>query len=148
MKPLPHHYEVEIKGGSSGYAHLDCPNRRRLATAPPKEFDGPGDAWSPEHLLLAAVEACFLFTFRAVAHHSKLAFLSADVHAEGTVDRLADVTKFTDIVLRPRLTFAHGVDRAKVAAAIARTERNCLVSATLATPVRIEAEIVEDEAAA
>jgi organic hydroperoxide reductase OsmC/OhrA len=33
-----------------------------LRSAPPLGFDGPGDAWSPEHLLLAAVETCFLFT--------------------------------------------------------------------------------------
>jgi uncharacterized OsmC-like protein len=32
-----------------------------------KIFDGPGDAWSPENLLLAAVQSCFLFTFQAVA---------------------------------------------------------------------------------
>jgi organic hydroperoxide reductase OsmC/OhrA len=39
-----------------------------LSTATPEEFGGPGDAWSPELLLLGAVESCFLFTFRAVAH--------------------------------------------------------------------------------
>jgi hypothetical protein len=33
-------------------------------SAPPLDYDGPG-AWSPEHLLLAAVETCFLFTLRA-----------------------------------------------------------------------------------
>jgi organic hydroperoxide reductase OsmC/OhrA len=33
-----------------------------LRSAPPLDFDGPGDAWRPEHLLLAAVETCFLFT--------------------------------------------------------------------------------------
>jgi hypothetical protein len=28
-----------------------------LAADAPAEFDGPGDAWSPEQLLLAAVES-------------------------------------------------------------------------------------------
>ena len=148
MKPLPHRYDVQLKGGPTGYGHLDSVGRRTLATAPPREFDGPGDAWSPEHLLLASVESCFLFTFRAVARAAKLEFSSSNVHVEGTVDRQVGVTSFTDIVIRPRLTFAPGVDRARVAAAIANTEKNCLVSATLAIPVRVDAEIVEDEAAA
>ena len=148
MKPLPHRYEVLLHGGSTGYAHLDSVGRRTLATAPPREFDGPGDAWSPEHLLLAAVEACFLFTLRAVARSSKLEFANATIQAEGTVDRYAGATKFTDIVLRPRLTFARGVDRAMVAAVVAKAEKSCLVSASLATAVRVEAEIVENEAAA
>ncbi len=148
MKPLPHRYDVQLKGGPAGYAHLDSVGRRTLAMAPPREFGGPGDAWTPEHLFLGAVEACFLFTFRAVARASKLDFINVNVHAEGTVDRYAGVTKFTEIILRPRMTFAHGVDRAKVAAILAKTEKNCLISASLTTPVRVEAEIVESEAAA
>lgn len=148
MKPLPHRYDVQLKAGSTGYAHLDCVGRRTLASAPPVEFGGPGDAWSPEHLLLASVESCFLFTLRAVARASKLEFRNANIHVEGTVDHQSGVTRFTEIVIRPRLTFASGVDRTKVAAVIAKTEKNCLVSATLATPVHVEAEIVEDEAAA
>ncbi|HET9834156.1 MAG TPA: OsmC family protein [Vicinamibacterales bacterium] len=148
MKPLPHRYDVQLKGGPTGYAHLECVGRRTLATAPPIEFGGPGDAWSPEHLLLASVESCFLFTFRAVARASRLEFVDMNVHVEGTVDHQAGVTRFTEVVLRPRLTFAPGVDRAKVAAAIAKAEKACLVSATLAIPVRVDAEVVENEAAA
>jgi uncharacterized OsmC-like protein len=71
-----------------------------------------------------------------------------NVHIEGTVDRQAGVTRFTEIVIRPRLTLASGADRAKVAAVVAKTEKACLVSATLAIPVRVEAEVVENEAAA
>ena len=148
MKPLPHRYDVQLKGGPTGYAHLNSVGRRTLAAAPPREFGGPGDAWSPEHLFLAAVEACFLFTFRAVAQASKLDFADVNIHAEGTVDRQVGVTRFVEIVLRPRLTCARGVDRAKIAAVVAKTEKNCLVTATLATPVQVEMEIVETEAAA
>jgi uncharacterized OsmC-like protein len=148
MKPLPHRYDAYLKGGPTGYGHLDCVGRRTLAAAPPIEFGGPGDAWSPEHLLLASVESCFLFTFRAVARASNLEFVNMHVHIEGTVDRQAGVTRFTEIVIRPRLTLASGADRAKVAAVVAKTEKACLVSATLAIPVRVEAEVVENEAAA
>jgi len=148
MKPLPHRYDVQLRGGATGHAQLSSAGRPTLATAPPLEFGGPGDAWSPEHLLLASVEACFLFTFRAVARASAIDFVDISVHAEGTVDRQAGVTRFTDIVLRPRLTVPPGADREALARAIAKTEKACLVSASLSTPVRIEAEIVEGRAAA
>jgi peroxiredoxin-like protein len=148
MKPLPHRYDVQLKGGPAGHGRLLSVGRPALATAPPREFDGPGDAWSPEHLLLASVDACFLFTFRAVARASSLDFVDLNVHAEGTVDRHAGVTRFTDIVLRPRLTVRPGTDRERVARALMKTEKACLVSASLATPVRIEAEVVENAVAA
>lgn len=70
MKPLPHRYEVRLAGGPSGYAELSTSGVPNLQVAPPADYDGPGDAWSPEHLLLASVQACFLFTLRA-AHATR-----------------------------------------------------------------------------
>jgi peroxiredoxin-like protein len=112
-----------------------------LPTAPPLEFDGPGDAWSPEQLLLAAVEACFLLTFRAVARASRVEFASIAVEAEGVVDRVGGITRFTEIVLRPRVALPDGADWVRVQRALERAERTCLVSASLATPIRLEPEI-------
>jgi peroxiredoxin-like protein len=141
MKPLPHRYTASITGGPEGYAALSSPGVPDLRTAPPRDFDGPGDAWSPEQLLLAAVEACFLLTFRAVARASRLEFVSMAVEAEGVVDRADGATRFTEIVLRPRLTLPAGADWVRVQRALERAERACLVSASLATPIRLEPEL-------
>jgi peroxiredoxin-like protein len=112
-----------------------------LRTAPPLDFEGPGDAWSPEQLLLAAVEACFLLTFRSVAQASRLEFVSLSVEAEGVVDRVEGVTRFTEIVLRPRVALPPGTDGVRVRRALEKAERVCLVSASLDTPIRLEPEI-------
>ena len=142
MKPLPHRYEVQLSGGPSGYATVSTKGIPDLRSAPPPDFDGPGDAWSPEHLLLAAVETCFLFTLRAVAKASRVEFLALDLSSEGTVDRQGGVTRFTEIVLRPRLTIGPGTDRDRALGVLQKSERSCLVSASLATPVRLEPELV------
>jgi peroxiredoxin-like protein len=142
MKPLPHRYVVHLTGGPSGYATLDAAGVPQLASAPPEDFGGPGDAWSPELLLLGAVETCFLFTLRSVAQASKVPFVSLDVTAEGTVDRQDGVTRFTEIVLRPRLVLGPGADPDKARRVLDKSERACLVSASLSTPVRLEPEIV------
>ena len=106
MKPLPHEYDVHLAGGPSGYAVLSTSGIPDLSTAPPAEFDGPGDAWSPELLLLAAVQTCFLFTLRSMARGSHVDFVSLELDAAGTVNRQEGVTRFTEIVLRPRLVVA------------------------------------------
>jgi peroxiredoxin-like protein len=140
MKPLPHRYEVRIVAGPVGRATLSSGGVPDLATAPPLEFDGPGDAWSPEQLLLAAVEACFLLTFRAIAQASRIEFASLAVEAEGIVDRRDGGMRFTEIVLRPRVTLPAGEDPVRVRRALEKAERGCLVSASLATSVRLEPE--------
>ncbi len=142
MKPLPHLYEVALSGGPTGYATLSADGPPELRSAPPKDFDGPGDAWSPEHLLLAAVETCFMFTFRAVAQASKFQFLSLELSGAGTVDRKEGATRFTEIVLKPRLKMPKGVDRDRAVRMLEKGEKACLVTASLSTAVRLEPEIV------
>ena len=141
MKPLPHRYSARIAGGPAGYATLSSGGVPDLRTAPPLDFDGPGDAWSPEQLLLAAVEACFLLTFRSVAQASRLEFVSLSVEAEGVVDRVDGVTRFTEIVLRPRVALPAGADRVRVQRALEKAERACLVSSSIDTPIRLEPEL-------
>jgi peroxiredoxin-like protein len=141
MKPLPHRYAARIAGTPEGYATLSSAGVPELRSAPPLDFDGPGDAWSPEQLLLVAVESCFLLTFRAVAQASRLEWVSMSVEAEGVVDRVNGVTRFTEIVLRPRVTVPPGVDRVRVQRTLEKAERACLVSSSLNTPIRLEPEI-------
>jgi peroxiredoxin-like protein len=142
MKPLPHIYKAQLSGGPEGYAVISVAGIPELRTAPPADFGGPGDAWSPEDLLMAAVESCFLFTLRAVARASKLEFESLELSGEGTLDRKDGATRFTEIVLRPRLKLPAGADRDKAMRVLEKSEKACLVTASLSTPVRLEPEIV------
>jgi organic hydroperoxide reductase OsmC/OhrA len=142
MTPLPHHYIVRLAGGPEGHATVTADGIPDLRSAPPLDFDGPGDAWSPEHLLMAAVETCLLFTLRAVAKASKVEFTALEVRGEGTVDRVAGVTRFTEIVLRPRLTLVSAGDRDRALRVLEKSEKACLVSASLSTPIRLEPELV------
>lgn len=145
MKPLPHRYEVRLSAGPTGYAHLGGEGLPDLPAAPPSDFGGPGDAWSPEHLLLAAIETCFVFTFRAVAKASRLAFRALDVTTEGVVDREDGRLRFVQIVLRPRVTLAADADSLRALRVIEKSERACIVSASLAVPVRVEPKILRSD---
>ena len=141
MKPLPHRYAVRIAGGPLGRATLASSGVPDLETAAPADFGGPGDAWSPEQLLLASVEACFLLTFRAIAQASRIEFASLAIDAEGIVDRAGGGMRFTEIVLRPRLTLPAAADTARVRRALEKAEASCLVAASLSTPIRLEVDI-------
>jgi peroxiredoxin-like protein len=144
MKPLPHHYAVLLGGGAEGYAALTAAGLENLPSAPPLEFDGPGDAWSPEQLLLAAVGSCFLFTLRAIARASRLDFISLELATEGTIDRREGDLRFTEIVLRPRLLIPASTDRERACRILERAKKDCLVSASLSTPIRLEPEIATE----
>jgi peroxiredoxin-like protein len=143
MKPLPHEYRIDLTAEAARPCTASGASLPDLLLAPPKEYDGPGDTWSPEHLLLASVAACFVFTFRAVARARRIDVTDVTVTATGTVSRQNGVTRFTEIVVRPRVAAASGTDRSRLLQAIAKAEDNCLISNSLATPVRVEPELSE-----
>ena len=88
MHPFPHHYTVTATAGSTGViTHPDDRLPSLLCNAP-AEFGGPGDQWSPEDLLAAAVADCFILTFRAVAAASAFAWDSISARAEGQLEEL------------------------------------------------------------
>jgi uncharacterized OsmC-like protein len=82
-------------------------------------------------LLLAAIQTCFLFTLRAIARVSRLEFTKLELDAVGTVERKDGVTRFTEIVLRPRLTVPAGANHERVRQILEKSEKTCLVSPSL-----------------
>ena len=95
MHPFPHHYAVTATLHKTGDLMLFTEGTRVIESAPPKEFDGPGNQWSPETLLTAAVADCFALSFRAIATASKFAWTSLSVKTEGTLDRVEGTARFT-----------------------------------------------------
>lgn len=141
MKPLPHEYEVKVSGTMTGYATASAAGTPDLRTAPPADFGGPGDAWSPEHLFMAAIETCLLFSLQAIARASRFEFSSFDVSGVGTVDKQGGVMRFTEIVLRARLVVPQGTDEQRARRILDKAEKSCLISASISTPIRMQAEV-------
>ena len=75
MMPLPHRYSVDLSGGPTGYARLGADALPHVRIAAPVQYGGPGDAWTPEHLLLASVEAGLAYT-REILMQDELATAS------------------------------------------------------------------------
>ncbi len=113
-----------------------------LATAPPPQFDGPGDRWSPEELLVGAVAAWFILTFRAIARASKLDWTDLECSAEGTLDRVDRVTKFTAFTVRASLTVPEGTDAEKASRLLEKAESSCLITRSLEAATHLEAEVI------
>ena len=141
MQPLPHHYSVAARATSEGSVELTAAGLPPIESAPPADYGGPGDRWSPESLLMAAVADCFALTFRGIARASKLAWTSLDCHAEGTLDRVEHQTRFTAIRIVAELTLPAGSDPETGRRLLAKAEKTCLVTASLDLTVDLDSKI-------
>jgi organic hydroperoxide reductase OsmC/OhrA len=142
MHPYPHLYVVTARAAPEGDVPVDAAGLPTLATAPPAEFDGPGDRWSPETLLVAAVADCFLLSFRGVARANKFAWNSLTCEVHGTLERPEGKTRFTKIVVKAELRAPAGTDEAKAVQLVQRAENVCLISNSLVAERRVEATVV------
>ncbi|TDG12576.1 OsmC family peroxiredoxin [Seongchinamella unica] len=142
MQDFPHHYLVSANAEAEGNVALKADDMPQLVSAPPAEFGGPGDQWSPEHLLVASVADCFILTFRAITRASRLEWETLEVKAEGVLDRVDRVTQFTGFTVRASLTVPADTDETKALRLLEKAESACLVTASLKAPCHLEADII------
>lgn len=141
MQEYPHHYRVAASAGSEGDVNLTSSELDPILSAPPAEFDGPGDRWSPETLLVAAVADCFILSFRGIAKASKLPWLSLECEVEGTLARIEGTTKFTEFKVEATLHVTQGTNEEKAQRILERAEAVCLITNSLSGPTHLTAVV-------
>lgn len=131
MKPYPHIYSVNASGSATGIVPVVTQGVPVIDTAPPPEFDGPGDVWSPETLLVGAVANCFILTFRGVTRAAKFDWERVECQVEGLLERSAGFTQFSKFTTRATLHLSAQADRAKAHELLERAEKLCLIANSL-----------------
>ena len=141
MQTPPHYYAAVAAAGAGGDVALTTDGPSPLLSSSPPQFDGPGDVWSPETLLVAAVGDCLILTFRAVARASKLPWTALRCEVAGTLDRVGHATQFTDFEVHAHLEVPAGTDPQLARRALEKAEHGCLISNSLKAGVHLIPEI-------
>jgi organic hydroperoxide reductase OsmC/OhrA len=137
MHALPHHYTVTVVGGAAGDSEVNGKRLTTLYSTSPAEFDGPGDKWSPETLLVAAIGDCLILTFRAVASASRLPWISLHCSVTGTLDQVDRTLQFTGFEVEARLDVPIGVDPDRARRVLEKAEQTCLISNSVKAPIHL-----------
>ena len=139
----PHYYNVNLAWQSERMGTLTSPELKteiEVATPPPfpKGIEG---IWSPEHLLTAAVNSCFMTTFLAIAENSRLEFDSFDCSAKGKLEQVEGKFLMTEIELIPVLKIKKEADKEKAERILQKSEAACLISNSIKTKVYLSTVI-------
>lgn len=141
MQNFPHQYQVTADGAATGTVMITSANLPDWPTDAPAEFDGPGDVWSPETMLVGAVANCYILTFRAIARFSKFDWNQIACKAVGVLDRVDRVTQFTEMHLTVTLTAPAGADAEKAQRLLEKAEQGCLITNSLKGKVHTETSV-------
>jgi organic hydroperoxide reductase OsmC/OhrA len=100
-------------------------------------------------LLLIALSTCHLLSYLAICARLGIVVLAYEDFAEGTMTIKDRRMRFTDVLLRPRVTVAAGADAVRAEQAHEQAHQECFIASSVNFPVRHEATILRaDDAAA
>ena len=141
MQDFPHHYKVAAKANPEGAVMLSSDGLDDLASAAPAEFGGPGDQWSPETLLTAAVADCFILGFKAIARASRFPWNSLQCNVEGVLERVDHVTRFTAFKVQALLEIPADADEERAQRLLEKADATCLVTNSLTSAVDLDTTV-------
>lgn len=142
MQDLPHFYVVKADAEGANNVNLSSEGIPDLESAGPSEFGGPGDVWSPETLLVAAVADCFILSFRAIARKAKLDWTTLTAEATGKLDKLDGFTQFVGFTIKAELTIPDERQRDKAGVILEKAEKYCLISNSMKAAPHLEKTVL------
>ncbi len=141
MQKLPHNFSVSASTKRDSNVMLSAEGLPSIESAAPAEFDGPGNLWSPESLLVAAIADCFVLSFKAIARASRFEWTALECNAAGVLDRVDSVTRFTKVTVRAELDVPAGTDDRMANRLLEKAERSCLITNSLRADVHLQTAV-------
>jgi peroxiredoxin-like protein len=134
-----HYYNVNLNWTSDRKGEISSPElKQKIEVATPPQFPkGIEGIWSPEHLLTAAVNSCFMTTFLAIAENSKLEFIRFDCKAKGKLELIDGKFLITEVILEPTLVITKESDKDRAERVLQKSEAACLVSNSIKSKITL-----------
>jgi len=130
--------------GTSGYRaygreHLvDADGRPGIPGSSDPSFRGDPARWNPELLLVGSLAQCHLLWYLHLCADAGVVVTEYVDHAEGSMTEDEQGGRFTEVVLRPRVTVASADMVATARRLHADAHRACFIAASVNFPVRHE----------
>ena len=148
-----HHYAAHVTwtggagGGTKTYQGYSREYRAEFPGKPPvtgsadPAFRGDPKLYNPEDMLVLSLSACHMLSYLALAALEGLEVVAYEDDAGGTMQQEGKGGRFTEVVLRPRVTLAAGSDVARGEALHEEAHRTCFIANSVNFPVRHEAAV-------
>jgi organic hydroperoxide reductase OsmC/OhrA len=101
-------------------------------------FRGDPGLPNPEDLLVASLSMCHFLSYAALCARKGIQVIAYEDAARGVMERAERTFRFTDVLLRPRVTVAAGTDLDAAMSLHEDAHRECFIANSVNFPVRHE----------
>ncbi len=138
-KSFSYRTSLAWKAGRKGMASAE--GKPELEFSSPPEFKGDTGIWTPEDLLVTALNTCILETYLSFAERKGLSLAAYESAAEGLLEFTDGRYRFTEIALQLRIAVKTPEDVEKAKELIEVAHANCFISNSITAAVKISPDI-------
>lgn len=135
-----HFYEVNVQWKEGRVGELSSPVlKENIEVATPPEFaQGVAGVWSPEHLYAAAINACYMTTFLAIAENSRLEYNDFSCKTVCKMEQVEGRFLMTKAEVTPTVELVNPEkDGEKLVRILEKSKKACLISNSMKTEVTL-----------
>ncbi|MDP1675630.1 MAG: OsmC family protein [Bacteroidota bacterium] len=140
FKTFTYHTGVEWKSDRQGI--LRSEGKPLLDVSSPPEFKGIPGTWTPEDMLVAAVEICQMTTFLSFGMRKEIPLKSYKSSAEGLLENVEGKYRFTKVIIKPTIVVKSSWTTEQVEELVHTAHDNCLIGNSITAEVIVEPTII------
>ncbi|MEK7316568.1 MAG: OsmC family protein [Candidatus Eisenbacteria bacterium] len=135
------------KGGATDYeaysreCRVDFVGKLSIRGTSAPAFRGDPALTNPEDLLVASLSMCHFLSYIALCARKGVNVIAYEDEAVGKMERVERTFKFTDVLLKPRVSIAPGSDPELARSLHERAHHECFIANSVNFPVRNEPTI-------
>lgn len=121
---------------------VHCGGKPPMLSSADPHFRGNATRYNPEELFVASLSGCHMLSYLADCARAGVVVVAYDDDAQGVMEMHDGKMRFTEVLLRPRVTVAKGTDTEKARALHESAHAGCFIASSVNFQVRHEPTIV------
>jgi organic hydroperoxide reductase OsmC/OhrA len=134
-------YKNSLVWNGARRGRTSAPGKPEMDVGSPPEFKGEPGLWGPEELFVAALNACLMLTFVAIAQSKGVQFAAYESAAEGLLENVDGRYRITEVSVDPSLVLKSEADLDAARSIMAEVEKHCFISNSITSKVKLTPQV-------
>jgi organic hydroperoxide reductase OsmC/OhrA len=135
-------YKAKTAWSSGRRGMLSAGAKPDIIVGSPPEFKGEASNWSPEEMLVGALNTCLMLTFLTLAQARGLTPVGYESEAEGLLENVEGKYRITEVTVWPRVIVGNDAELELARKTMDGVEAQCFISNSITSRVKLTPEFL------